>query len=161
MILRLIDKLVFGLLLILALQVPQLSQHYHQFISGQLDALSWQVKGYELTANKYEYKSVEDMIAHHLHNNVASVRDDAKQKLDTLAQYHELTTANQIFTHSNLLSKAIYMFNPSRYMTLKKAMQNYKLGIPITFDAISFAVMVALLFNFLLFLPIYRLTKKN
>ena len=161
MILRFIDKLVFGLLLILALQIPQLAEHYHQFISGQLDSVSWQVKGYELTANKYEYASVEDMITHHLQNSVASVRDDAKQKLATLEQYHELMAANKLFTDSNLVSKAIFMFNPTRYQTLEKALKNYTLGIPITFDGISFAVIVALSLNCLLFLPLYWVKKKK
>ena len=43
---RLLDKLVFGVALIVALQMPLLVDHYHQYLSGWYKATQSQVDGY-------------------------------------------------------------------------------------------------------------------
>jgi hypothetical protein len=60
---RLIDKLVFGFILVIALQLPQLADHYQQFLSGLYESTRWQVEGYEATAKEYHYADVDAMIA--------------------------------------------------------------------------------------------------
>ena len=150
---RLADKIVFGAALFFALQMPQLVDHYHQFLSGLYESTKWQVDGYEATAKQHEYSHLKAMIDHHLRNEVASVRTDAQQKLSTLDLYNELTNGVRIFDEGNLLDKAIYMFNPVRYEFLEKTIINFKLGIPLTINGIAFGVVFGLILNYVISLP--------
>ncbi|GHB78827.1 hypothetical protein GCM10008107_30450 [Psychrosphaera saromensis] len=158
---KLADKIIFGTALIIALQVPQLADHYQQFLSGLYESTKWQVDGYEATAKEHEYPDLRAMIAHHLENDDASVRTDAAQKLYTLELYDQLTNGVIIFNEGNLLDKAIYMFNPSRYGNLEKTVSNFKLGIPLTLNGIAFGVIVALLLNYLITLPFILWTRRK
>lgn len=150
---RLIDKLIFGVALVFALQVPQLADHYQQFLTGLYESTKWQVDGYEANARLHKYPDIGEMIEHHLKNDVPSVRTDAEQKLATIELYEELKNGITIFDDGNLLDKAIYMFNPVRYEYLKKALSNFKLGIPLTISGLTFGVIVGLALNYIVTLP--------
>ncbi|PIW59327.1 DUF2937 family protein [Shewanella sp. CG12_big_fil_rev_8_21_14_0_65_47_15] len=150
---RLIDKLMFGLILVIALQLPQLADHYQQFLAGLYESTRWQVEGYEATAKEYHYADVEAMIARHQQNEEPSVRADAEQKLQTLALYKELTQGVAIFNTGNLFEKTAYMFNPVRFDYLKKTISNFKSGIPLTASGIGFGVVVALGVHYLGSIP--------
>jgi len=160
LIIRLIDKLIFGASLIIALQVPQLAEHYQQFLSGLYQATKWQVDGYQVTADKYEYDSIRAMIDHHLSNDVLSVRADAAQKLETLETFEQLTDGLKLFRQGNLLEKSYYMFQPKRVNYLKKTLANFSLGIPLTFNGILFGIILGLLINLLLTGPIMLIVKR-
>jgi ferritin-like metal-binding protein YciE len=87
LILSLLDKVIFGATLILSLQIPQLADHYQQYLAGLYKATKWQVDGYESTARMHEFPDVRSMINRHLKNSDSSVRTDAEQKLATLDVY--------------------------------------------------------------------------
>lgn len=150
---RLIDKLVFGFILVLALQLPQLADHYQQFLSGFYESTRWQVEGYEATAKEYHYLDANEMIARHQQNEEPSVRADAEQKLQTLALYKALTEGMAIFETGNLFEKTAYMFNPVRFDYLKKTVSNFTPGIPLTASGIGFGVVVALVVHYLGSIP--------
>ncbi len=156
----LLDKLLFGVTLLLALQVPQLADHYQQFLSGWLASTQWQVEGYAATAKKYGYPNTRLMIEQHRRNSEASVRADAEQKWQTLEIYKELQQATTLFREGNLLSKSIYMFTPSHFGYLEKTLENFKPGIPLTLEGISFGVIAGLLLNLFISLPLIFVTKK-
>jgi hypothetical protein len=158
---KLADKIIFGIALIIALQVPQLADHYQQFLSGLYESTKWQVDGYEATAKQHEYPDLRVMIEHHLQNNDASVRTDAAQKLYTLELYDELTNGVIVFQEGNLLDKAVYMFNPARYGNLEITLSNFKLGIPLTLNGIAFGVIVGLLINYIITLPFILWTRRK
>lgn len=159
MIPRLIDKLIFGATLICALQASLLADHYQQFLSGLYESTKWQVEGYQNTAKQHEYSDVLSMIEHHLKNEIPSVKTDAKQKLVTLEFYEELANGIAIFEDGNILEKSIYMFNPTRSQYLKKTINNFTVGIPLSIDGWIFGVIMGLILNLLVTLP-FRLFRK-
>ncbi len=158
---KLIDKLIFGATLIFALQIPQLADHYQQFLAGMYESTKWQVEGYKSTASQYEYPSVKAMIEHHLKNDVISVRADAKQKLVTLELFEELEVGIQTLKSGNIIDKAAYMFNPVRYSYLEKTMDNFKPGIPLTTNGLAFGVIFGLMINLLITLPFTLWSKRK
>ncbi len=158
---RLLDKLVFGAALILALQVPQLADHYHQFLSGLYESTKWQVDGYQATAREYGYPSVRALVEHHMQNDVASVRKDALQKLATLDQYEHLQAGMAVFENGNLLSQTMYMLHPERYRYLEKVVSNFDPGVPLTLGGWTFGVVVGLLINTVLTLPFALWTRRR
>lgn len=158
---KFLDKLIFGALLILALQIPQLADHYQQFLSGLYQSTKAQVDGYQTTAKKYKYPNVQAMIKRHLQNKEPSVRADAKQKLATLDNYKDLKIGLSVFEQGNLLDKTVYMFNPAHYDRLNKTISNFKMGVPLTISGLGFAVVVALLLNFLLTIPFIFFSKRR
>lgn len=151
---RLIDKLIFAATLFLALQVPQLADQYQQFLAGLYESTHWQVQGYNHTAKNFGYPDANAMIQHHRQNSVPSVRADAEQKLATLAQFELLKQGVTLFTNGNLISKTLYMAAPSRYHYLKKTLDNFTPGIPLSTEGITFGVIVGLLLNLLIMAPI-------
>lgn len=158
---RLIDKLIFGVALILALQIPQLADHYHQFLSGVYESTKLQIDGYEANAKQHEYPTVRAMIDHHLQNNVPSVRVDAEQKLATLELFEELKSGMLVFERGNLFSKTVYIFNPARYGYLKHVLSNFSLGIPLSVNGLAFGVIFGLALNYLITLPFMFLTRSR
>ncbi|WP_261841561.1 DUF2937 family protein [Aliamphritea ceti] len=158
---KLLDKLVFGVTLIFALQIPQLADHYQQFLSGMYQATKSQVEGYESTASRYEYPSVRAMVEHHLKNDVKSVRADAQQKLATLELFEELEAGIQILKSGNIIDKATYMLNPVRYDYLEKTVHNFKPGIPLTTNGIVFGIVFGLVVNLLITFPFVIWSKRK
>lgn len=156
---QLLDKLIFGLALLVCLQVPLLADHYQQFIAGQLDATQWQVDGYEANAKQHGYANARAMITHHQHNDVASVRADALQKLETLDNFDRLTDSLLIFQEGNLLEKSYYMFHPDQYAVLEKTLQNFKPGLPLGTEGLVFGVVAALILNMVVVLPFWLLSR--
>lgn len=157
---RLFDKLTFGVTLLLALQVPQLADHYQQFLAGMYASTQWQVEGYKATAKAFGYPDVRSMIQQHQQNSEPSVRADARQKLATLDQYAELQQGIAVFANGNLLNKTLYMFTPSRYSYLEKTLDNFKPGLPLTSEGIVFGVVVGLLLNLMLTQPCVFLARR-
>lgn len=153
MILRIVDKLIFGAALLLALQMPLLADHYHQYLSGLYKATKWQVDGFETTAKANEFADVKAMIDNHLQNSEPSVRDDARQKLATVDLLAELTQGMAVFEHGYLVEKILFMLHPDRIEALKDVAQNFKPGIPLTFSGLGFGAVLALIVNMLLMLP--------
>lgn len=156
----LLDKLLFGATLLLALQVPQLVDHYQQFLAGLYESTHWQIEGYNRTAKDFGYTDASAMIQHHRQNSVPSVRADAKQKLATLAQFEQLQQGVALFANGNLISKTLYMIAPSRYHYLEITLNNFTPGIPLSTEGIAFGLIAGLLLNLLITLPITFITRK-
>ncbi|KDM89801.1 DUF2937 family protein [Photobacterium galatheae] len=158
---KLLDKLIFGAALLLALQLPLLADHYQQYLAGMYESTQWQVNGYQATAHRFGYTSVQAMIERHLTNEEPSVRADANQKKATLARYQSLQNGMTVFRQGNLFSKVMYMFHPTRLHDLEKTLTNFKPGIPFTLSGIAFGVITALLANLIITLPFSFLTKRR
>ena len=150
---KLLDKLVFAAALLVALQMPLLVEHYHQYLSGWYKATQWQVDGYEATAKNHQFADAQAMIEDHLKNAEPSVRADAEQKLATVDLLADLSGGMNTFTRGNLLEKMLFMLHPDRIHVLKEVVQNFKVGIPLSASGLAFGVVFALLLNFLIMLP--------
>lgn len=153
MIKNVIDKLVFGIALVFALQLPLLADHYQQYLSGLYQATKWQVDGYQATAKMHGFPSVRAMIDRHLALNEPSVSTDAKQKLATLELFDELTSGVEIFNNGNLFERLAFMFHPKRLDALKETSKNFTLGIPLSPSDLGFGLVLGLLLNLLIMLP--------
>ena len=146
-----LDKLFFGITLVLALQVPQLADHYHQFLAGMHESSRWQIKGYQETA----------MIAHHLQNEVPSVRDDALQKQKTIIHYNELSDGLSVFQNGNLFEKLIFMLSPSGWQYIDNTLENFTFGLPITTEGLLFGVLFGLFLNLLVSTPAFMIARRQ
>lgn len=153
-ILNLLDKLVFGALLLLFFQVPILAGHYLQFVSGYYEATSKQVEGYKANAAQHQYPDVYAMIDDLAKNPNSVVRTDAEQKMQTMQEYEELKLTIATLQASNIYQKAWFMFNPSRWDTLKKVSENFKPGVPLGLNDIIFSVLTALILSLCLIAPL-------
>lgn len=153
MIVNMFDKLIFACAFIIALQLPQLSDHYQQHLAGLYHATKWQVDGYADTAKQYKFSSTQAMINRHLENTEPSVRADAEQKQQTLMLFADLNQGMKLFEQGNLVQKLLYIFSPDRFERLQNTLNNFKLGIPLTTSALLFALILAIILNQLVMLP--------
>lgn len=158
---NILDKFLFGVFLLVALQVPILADHYGQYISGYFESTKQQVEGYQATAAKHGFADVKNMVEVHLTNAEASVRTDAQQKLNTLQEYERLKTAMSIFAQGNIFEKALYMFNSSRFAVLQKVLPNFKPGIPLSVEYFIYSFFIALLLSSAVILPFSARVKQK
>lgn len=160
-IINIFDKILFGILLLLFFQVPILSDHYLQFVSGYYEATSKQVEGYKQNAAQHNYPDVYAMIDDLRVNSNDVVRTDAEQKLQTMHDYEELKKTIAALKEGNIYQRAWFMFNPARWETLKKVHENFKPGIPLSLNDIGFSVLTALVLSILLTWPFRLLVSRK
>ena len=147
------DKIIFGALLILFFQVPILADHYLQYVSGYFDATEKQVEGFKANAAQHNYPDVYAMIKDLSVNTSLVVRTDAEQKLQTMHEYENLKKTIAALKNGNIYQRAVFMFNPARWETLKKVYENFKPGIPLSFNDIGFSIVTALILSVLILWP--------
>lgn len=151
----------FGITLVFALQVPQLADHYQQFLAGMHESSQWQINGYKEIAKKYNYASTDAMIEHHLTNEVPSVRDDAVQKQQTIIKYNQLSKGLAVFQNGNLIEKLIFMISPTGWQYIDNTLENFSFGLPITAEGILFGVLFGLFLNLLISTPTSMIAKRQ
>ncbi|MDO6685222.1 MULTISPECIES: DUF2937 family protein [unclassified Agarivorans] len=156
MLVNTLDKVVFAILLLSFMQLPPLSNHYLQFVSGQLDALQQQVDSYQQNAELHKYPSIQKMIDDFKKNPNLAVRTDAEQKQQTMYEYQELSNAISVFEQGTYYQKAKYMFSPQRWETLEKVLKNFKPGISIEPVLLAYSGVAALLFGGMIMWPLRR-----
>ncbi|MBC7004616.1 DUF2937 family protein [Photobacterium sp. BZF1] len=163
MIKRILDRLVFGGLLIATLQIPMLADHYLQYLSGFYDATTQQVEAYRSNARQHGFDSAESMVSSLLQEDNPVVRVDAEQKLKVLQQHEMLEQGMAILAHGHLVDKTLYMFNPARFNELQRVLVHFTLGIPLDVSSIAFCIVAALGLNLVLYLPfvVFRRQHKN
>ena len=150
---NILDKLVFGTLLIVAFQVPIVGDHYLQFISGYFEATKTQVDGYKANAAKHEYTDVYEMVNELANNPNPVIRDDAVQKLQTLEEYEQLNLAITTLQNGNIFQRAWFVMQPERWESLNKVLENYKPGIPLKGSDVLLSILVALLASIIIMSP--------
>jgi hypothetical protein len=160
-ILNIVEKIVFGALLLILFQVPILADHYLQFVSGYYEATSKQVEGFKQNAAQHQYPDVYAMIDDLSKNSNSVVRTDAEQKMQTMREYEELKLTIATLQNGNIIERAWFMFNPARWETLEKVVVNFKPGIPLGLNDIIFGVLVALVLSTFIIWPLRFLFRKR
>lgn len=154
MITNILDKILFGVLLLMAFQVPIIADQYLQFVSGYYQSTKNQVEGYSENAIKHEYANVYAMIADFRKNSNSAVRADGEQKLRVMKEFEELKKAMSTLKAGNIFEKAWFMFNPSRWQSLKKVMENFRPSIPLAITDIIYSGILAMILSLLIMWPI-------
>lgn len=161
---RWIDRLLFAVLLLITLQLPILSDHYRQYLSGYVNALDKQVEGWKQLAKEFRFSSVDDFIRHLESNEDAVVAGEATQKRATLAELEDKREGLAILTHGNYPQHVAYMFAPSNIGTLNDVLENFKPSLPLTPIDIVYSVVLAIVLDAILLLPFWgarRMSKRR
>jgi hypothetical protein len=163
MVIRIVDKLLFAALFLLALQIPILSDHYLQYLSGYYDATLAETKATTELANTHGYASVSDMIDELKENASHVVRDDALRKEATFVTLLRLEEGVRTLKYGHYFEKVYYLLTPAQFDTLSRVVDNFKPSIPLSPSAVIFSLLLALIVNMLLWTPHFcycRLRKK-
>ncbi|TDR77428.1 DUF2937 family protein [Photobacterium lutimaris] len=161
MVKRIIDRLIFGGLLIATLQIPMLADHYLQYLSGFYDATRQQVSSYEDNAHRHGFDSAESLIDALLQEKSSIIRVDAEQKRDVLQQHQMLEQAIATLSNGHLIEKAVYIFNPLRVDELQRVLIHFKPGIPIDVESIVICVVIAFGLNAVLYIPLVLFQRRR
>ena len=157
MLTNILDKIVFGTLLLIFFQLPILSNEYLQLTNGYYLATKSQVDGYQLNAQRHGYTDVAALIEDLKRNLNPAVRTNAQQKEQTLREYDELLRALDILKNGNLWQKAVYMCSPERWGVLREVATNFQPGIPLSIHGFAYSLIGALLLGSSLMWPIRRI----
>ena len=166
MVVRTLDRLVFGFTLLVSLQLPQFATHYQQYLAGAVSELSNQVSEYQAIAHEYGFTDVNTMIIRHKQNSEPSVRADAELKELTLTRYEEYHAGLEAFQHHDVLAQLSFALTPSHRNLMTSTFEQFVPGVPLTLGSFAWGVVAALLLNTLLLSPIYLVkqmlrSKKN
>lgn len=148
------DKLIFGTVLLALMQLPLLTDHYLQYLQGYFDAVQKEVARDQVLAQKHNYPSVQALIEAHKTSHLPSVKADAENKSQRLAELAQLQQGISVLSHGHLGQKVMYMLNPGHSQTLVAVTQNFKPGIPLSPQYLLICALMALAFNMLGALPI-------
>ena len=156
MIRAVLERLLFGFLLLVFLQVPILSDHYVQYLSGYLSASERQLSRIETLAQTNGFESAQQLINALSQNNDPIVRQDAQNKA-TLVHEHEVLVADiEQLRSGNYAQRLLFILSPRQYAQLGQVLQNFKPGIPLKLNDLLASIGFALLFSLLLWLPFVR-----
>lgn len=147
MIKGIIDKLVFGAVLVALFQLPIFADHYRQYLSGFEAGLRQEVNTLNLLAASTGYPSTQALIDAHKQSTIASVRIDADNKQTLLKKHQSAVAAIAIFNDGSLFQKSRYMLAPERIDTLKEVSKHFKPGIPLDVEYLLLCALFALIFN--------------
>jgi len=164
MIFRMIDKILFGVLLLLALQIPTFSSQYHQFLAGSFSEINQDVQILLERAKRYGFADADAMINQYSQNADPIIREEMQDNRNKLDEHKELTQAMAIFENGNLFNKVFYIANPNRKDMFLSTLDNFKPGIPLSINDIVFAFVFGMALNFIINLPLYliqRLFRKS
>ena len=151
------DKVVFGVLLLVFFQLPLLTNEYLQLTNGYYLSTKSQVDGFKLNAKSHGYADLYEMVAELKLNATPAVRTDALQKEQTIHESNELLKAMDILKNGNIFEKALYMFAPQRWAVLREVSDNFQPGIPLSLRGFGYSLISALVLGFFIMWPIRRL----
>ena len=154
MISGILDKLIFSAVLLAFFQLPLLADHYKQYLSGYYDATKEEVDAIHLLAQQNSYADVYALITAHQGSNLASVRQDAKNKEALINRFNSLKIGMNIFNDEPLWRKTYYMLHPSRHETLQRVIAHFEPGIPLSPRYLLLCALAALVFNLAMASPV-------
>ena len=152
---RVIDKLLFAVLFIAALQIPILADHYRQYLTGYYDATQEQVVELENLARQFNFNSVDALIENLKSNQDAVVREDANNKATLIVKLKEADEGLKTLSTGNYFQQANYMFTPSHQDTLFRVLDNFAPSLPLTPTPVVFSLVTAITLNILLLSPFW------
>lgn len=147
MITGIIDKIVFGAVLIALFQLPLFADHYRQYLAGFEAGLRQEVNTLNMLAQSTGYPSTQALINTHRQSTIPSVRMDADNKHTLLLSHQQALEAIRLFNEGSLLDKTRYMLAPERMSTFKEVSKNFKPGIPLDINYLLLSALFALIFN--------------
>ncbi|NMH59371.1 DUF2937 family protein [Alteromonas ponticola] len=150
---RVLDKILFATLLLIALQVPILADHYRQYLTGYYDATASQVEQYTVLATRHGYTSLEAMLSDLENNANPVIRDDTQNKYQTLIVLRQLDEGLSVLNQGHYYEQAWYMLSPAQNSTLKRVLDNFHPSIPLSVDAVVYSLITAILINVILWAP--------
>lgn len=155
--LRMIDKVLFGILLLLTLQIPTFSGHYHQFLSGIYTKVNEDVQILIDRAKRYGFADARAMIDYYQTNPDPIIREEMQDNGKKLDEHADLLLAMDIFENGNLFNKVIYIAHPERQEMFLNTLDNFKPGIPLSINDIVFAFVLGIVLNLMITLPLFLL----
>ncbi|WP_420935526.1 DUF2937 family protein [Alteromonas sp. A081] len=153
MIMRVLDKVVFAVLFIIALQVPILADHYRQYLNGYYEAIRDEVTLSSELAKQHGFSSVKAMLDSLQQNDEALVRDNASQKAQRFSMIDSLEQGMRTLEYGHYFEKLAYIASPEQFSTLKKVVDKFRPSIPLTPTSIIFSLVTAILLNLLIWTP--------
>jgi hypothetical protein len=143
----LLDRILFALGLLLALQIPQFLDHYTQRYAGYRDAVADSVADYQRTADAH-YDGNLDRLVDDLRaapgGGVQEIGDKLQRDRDKLT---EMDANLLVLRGDSLWAKLRYLAVDVDRPLARGALEDFKPGLPLTTDALICGAIGALLLS--------------
>lgn len=152
----LLDRVLFALGLLLALQIPQFLDHYTQRYAGYRDAVADSVAEYQRTADRHYGGNLDGLVTDLREapgGGVKEIGDKLQRDRDKLA---EMDANLLILRGDSLWAKLRHLALDADRSLARGALEDFKPGLPLTTDALICgaigALLLSALFNALVWL---------
>lgn len=155
MIKSLVDKMVFGVALIISMQLPSFIAQYEQYLNGYYDALTSQVTDLSFVAKKHDFEDAQAMLIAHSNNPAPSVSEAAQTNLKVLTTYTDVNAGIELFQNKAHFQKIVWMLHPNRVGYIDNTLEQFTWSIPINKNSLLIGFIGAFVLSILFHLIIY------
>ena len=153
---NLVDKIVFAVAVILGLQIPNFLGQYRQRLGGHFDEAVQNLKGFESIAEQtIGSTDLTNLVAHYQEGS-SDVQLIGEKLADDIARTDRLGSLVENLQTAGIFGRLKHLVVDLERPIAMATMNNYQPGLPITPEAIMYAlvfgIVATLLFNWILFL---------
>ncbi|QBY05839.1 DUF2937 family protein [Thalassotalea sp. HSM 43] len=147
---RLIDKLVFAIAGVTAMQLPALMQQYQQRLSGHLSEAQYQLGKYQQIADEHYQGNIASLIEQYRNNTdpgINAAGDLVYQLVDRISVF---STKLQHLQTGDYIQQVYYFVSEIEHSIFTATLQDFQPSIPLESSAIATGVIGAVLISSLL-----------
>lgn len=139
-----LDRIMFAVNFILAVQIPGFIHQYTQRLSGHLDEAQYQLSNYQGIADQHYQGDLLLLIKRYQTNSEPGIRASGNLVMDLVERVSTLSEQVNQLVSTDYLTMLYYFVANIDLDIAKATLYDYKLSIPIEVTAISTGVVVAI-----------------
>lgn len=156
-----VDKVLFAINLVLAMQIPAFIQQYSQRLAGHLSEAKYQLEKYQAIAEQHYQGNILRLVEQYRANSdpgINAAGDVVFQLIDRIS-----TLGSQVghLNHPDYFHKLYYFFTELDISLFKATLVDYQLSIPLGIPALATGLIVAIVLNILTTFTFSLFTQKR
>lgn len=142
---QLIDKVVFFIAALCGMQIPEFIQQYRQRLGGHLAEAESHLAGYQGLADESFGGDIRQLTQVFLAKSDETVRRTGEFVLDLVNRVEYLKSSSSGLNDADLLDQMLYLATRIDRDIAMATLQQYKPGVPLTYDAAIYALFLGLI----------------
>ncbi len=142
-----LDRILFAVNFILAMQVPAFIVQYRQRLAGHLDEARYQLSNYQHIADQHYQSDLLVLIKRYQANSDAGIRASGNLVVDLLDRIASLTQQVEHLLYSDYLTMIYYFLVDIDLAIAKATLVDYQLSMPLEVNAISTGLIAAIVLS--------------
>lgn len=149
---NLLDKLLFAVALLTGAQAPGFILQYQQILGAHFQEVHQQLAKYQQIADHFYAGDITQLLRAHQINEIPAIRAEASLIGDLIQRTDYLQQQLSALSNQPLHEQLLHMVQQPDIEIIHETVDNYTLIVPLTIDALTAGLCLALAINILLYL---------